>query len=397
METELISIVMPTYNRGNVIEKAIDSVINQTYLNWELFIVDDASTDNTIEVVSKYINKDSRIQFISNALNKGANACRNQGAALANGEYLAFLDSDNQWYQDKLQKQFDVLNVSSLNTAFVYSKEEVINEGFINIVPQKAYSPEELKTILLYKNVVDTSTVLITKASFNSVGRFDETMPRLQDWELFFRLVVVYGLNGVCINEVLNTNILQENSISKDDKKFVDAIFHMIGKYKAYFRDVDLISQIINSTSDKAEYIVQKVKELYTDNFSGMANILEKAIVSTQNKQRQFDLLYKWQLKDKNKMYKKIENKNIAIYGLGKWGELLYRDLKDISVHIVFSIDREVDQFHGLPVETSSADCFDIEVVIIAVIDGASEIKSMLRPKCTGEIFLLEEFIMSTE
>ncbi|WP_156739697.1 glycosyltransferase family 2 protein [Paenibacillus oryzae] len=393
METELVSIVMPTYNRGNVIEKAIDSVINQTYSNWELFIVDDASLDNTKEVVSNYINEDSRIQFISNTINKGANACRNQGAAIAHGEYIAFIDSDNQWYPDKLLKQVEVLNTNSSNTDFVYSKEKVINEESIKIIPQKAYSPEELMRILPHKNVVDTSTVMITKTCFNLVGGFDEMMPRLQDWELFFRTVVVYGYKGVCINEVLNTNILQENSISKDDKKYVDAIFYMLKKHNSYFSDADLISQIINSTIGEEEYLLLRVREVYSNDLSVMASILEKVIYTLQNKQRQFELLYRWQLKDKNEFYKEIKNKDIAIYGLGKWGELLYRDLKGLSAHVVFGIDREAEQFHDLPVKTACTDFFDIEVIIISVIDGASEIEKMLRPKCTGEILLLEDLI----
>jgi glycosyltransferase involved in cell wall biosynthesis len=392
MKNELISIVMPTFNRGNIIERAINSVINQTYSNWELFIVDDASIDNTKEITSKYINADPRIQFISNIINKGANACRNQGAAIANGKYIAFIDSDNQWYPNKLLKQVEVLN-ANLNISFVYSKEKVVNEEYIKIVPQKAYPPDELKRILPNKNVVDTSTVIISKGCFNSVGGFDEMMPRLQDWELFFRTVVVYGHKGVCIDEVLNTNVLQEDSISKNDKKYIDAIFYMLKKHNSYFNDADLISQIVNSIKGEGEYLLHRVREVYSNDLSVMTNILEKVIYGLQNKQRQFELLYRWRLRDKNEIYKEIQNKSIAIYGLGKWGELLYKDLKGVSAQVVFGIDREVEQFYDLPVKMVCLDSFDIELIIVAVIDGASEIEKMLRPKCTGEILLLEDLI----
>ena len=80
------------------------------------------------------------------------------------------------------------------------------------------------------------------KAIFFSVGGFDENMPRFQDWELFFRIVVVYGYNGICVNEVLNKNILQSDSISKSNKKLVDGILSMIKKHKAYLNDINLIS-----------------------------------------------------------------------------------------------------------------------------------------------------------
>ena len=309
MNDKLVSIVMPTYNRGNVIHKAINSVINQSYSNWELIIIDDGSTDNTKEVVRYYLEKDLRIKFVSNSLNKGANACRNQGATLANGKYLAFIDSDNQWYKDKLIKQLEIIEDSSLNIDFVYSKEEVIDEKFVTIVPRRAYSMEELRKVLPLKNVVDTSTVLMKKAIFFSVGGFDENMPRFQDWELFFRIVVVYGYNGICVNEVLNKNILQSDSITKSNKKLVDGILSMIKKHKAYLNDINLISSLFSSANNEVSYTIQKIKELYEDDPSVMERIMEKLIFMKQNVQKQYDFLYQWQLKDKNLMYKNIENK----------------------------------------------------------------------------------------
>ena len=397
MNDKLVSIVMPTYNRGNVIHKAINSVINQSYSNWELIIIDDGSTDNTKEVVRYYLEKDLRIKFVSNSLNKGANACRNQGATLANGKYLAFIDSDNQWYKDKLIKQLEIIEDSSLNIDFVYSKEEVIDEKFVTIVPRRAYSMEELRKVLPLKNVVDTSTVLMKKAIFFSVGGFDENMPRFQDWELFFRIVVVYGYNGICVNEVLNKNILQSDSISKSSKKLVDGILSMIKKHKAYLNDINLISFLFSSANNEVSYTIQKIKELYEDDPSVMERIMEKLIFMKQNVQKQYDFLYQWQLKDKNLMYKNIENKKIAIYGLGRFGELLYRDLRKRPVKIMYGIDKEVDGFHNLTVKTPDKSFTDVDAIVIAVINGATEIKNMLSTKFNGEVILIEDLIKQKE
>lgn len=397
MNDKLVSIVMPTYNRGNVIHKAINSVINQSYSNWELIIIDDGSTDNTKEVVRYYLEKDLRIKFVSNSLNKGANACRNQGATLANGKYLAFIDSDNQWYKDKLIKQLEIIEDSSLNIDFVYSKEEVIDEKFVTIVPRRAYSMEELRKVLPLKNVVDTSTVLMKKAIFFSVGGFDENMPRFQDWELFFRIVVVYGYNGICVNEVLNKNILQSDSISKSNKKLVDGILSMIKKHKAYLNDINLISSLFSSANNEVSYTIQKIKELYEDDPSVMERIMEKLIFMKQNVQKQYDFLYQWQLKDKNLMYKNIENKKIAIYGLGRFGELLYRDLRKRPVKIMYGIDKEVDGFHNLTVKTPDKSFTDVDAIVIAVINGATEIKNMLSTKFNGEVILIEDLIKQKE
>lgn len=396
MNDKLVSIVMPTYNRGNVIHKAINSVINQSYSNWELIIIDDGSTDNTKEVVRYYLEKDLRIKFVSNSLNKGANACRNQGATLANGKYLAFIDSDNQWYKDKLIKQLEIIEDSSLNIDFVYSKEEVIDEKFVTIVPRRAYSMEELRKVLPLKNVVDTSTVLMKKAIFFSVGGFDENMPRFQDWELFFRIVVVYGYNGICVNEVLNKNILQSDSISKSNKKLVDGILSMIKKHKAYLNDIN-ISFLFSSANNEVSYTIQKIKELYEDDPSVMERIMEKLIFMKQNVQKQYDFLYQWQLKDKNLMYKNIENKKIAIYGLGRFGELLYRDLRKRPVKIMYGIDKEVDGFHNLTVKTPDKSFTDVDAIVIAVINGATEIKNMLSTKFNGEVILIEDLIKQKE
>ena len=397
MNDKLVSIVMPTYNRGNVIHKAINSVINQSYSNWELIIIDDGSTDNTKEVVRYYLEKDLRIKFVSNSLNKGANACRNQGATLANGKYLAFIDSDNQWYKDKLIKQLEIIEDSSLNIDFVYSKEEVIDEKFVTIVPRRAYSMEELRKVLPLKNVVDTSTVLMKKAIFFSVGGFDENMPRFQDWELFFRIVVVYGYNGICVNEVLNKNILQSDSISKSNKKLVDGILSMIKKHKAYLNDINLISFLFSSANNEVSYTIQKIKELYEDDPSVMERIMEKLIFMKQNVQKQYDFLYQWQLKDKNLMYKNIENKKIAIYGLGRFGELLYRDLRKRPVKIMYGIDKKVDGFHNLTVKTPDKSFTDVDAIVIAVINGATEIKNMLSTKFNGELILIEDLIKQKE
>jgi glycosyltransferase involved in cell wall biosynthesis len=397
MNDKLVSIVMPTYNRGNVIHKAINSVINQSYSNWELIIIDDGSTDNTKEVVRYYLEKDLRIKFVSNSLNKGANACRNQGATLANGKYLAFIDSDNQWYKDKLIKQLEIIEDSSLNIDFVYSKEEVIDEKFVTIVPRRAYSMEELRKVLPLKNVVDTSTVLMKKAIFFSVGGFDENMPRFQDWELFFRIVVVYGYNGICVNEVLNKNILQSDSISKSNKKLVDGILSMIKKHKAYLNDINLISFLFSSANNEVSYTIQKIKELYEDDPSVMERIMEKLIFMKQNVQKQYDFLYQWQLKDKNLMYKNIENKKIAIYGLGRFGELLYRDLRKRPVKIMYGIDKKVDGFHNLTVKTPDKSFTDVDAIVIAVINGATEIKNMLSTKFNGEVILIEDLIKQKE
>ena len=103
MEEELVSIIMPSYNTGKFIKETINSVIAQTYSNWELIIVDDCSTDNTDEIV-KSIN-DNRIIYLKNETNSGAAISRNKALREAKGRWIAFLDSDDLWKNYKLEKQ----------------------------------------------------------------------------------------------------------------------------------------------------------------------------------------------------------------------------------------------------------------------------------------------------
>ena len=104
----LVSIIMPSWNTGNFIAESIQSVINQTYQNWELIIVDDCSTDNTDDVVNSF--KDERIRYFKNTKNSGAAVTRNRALREAKGEWIAFLDSDDLWSADKLEKQINFMN-----------------------------------------------------------------------------------------------------------------------------------------------------------------------------------------------------------------------------------------------------------------------------------------------
>jgi teichuronic acid biosynthesis glycosyltransferase TuaG len=102
---DLVSVIMPAYNCGDFIGITLDSVINQTYQNWEVIVVNDYSTDNTAEVVQAYINKDNRIKCYNLEKNSGAAVARNKAIDIATGKYMAFLDSDDVWFPEKLTKQ----------------------------------------------------------------------------------------------------------------------------------------------------------------------------------------------------------------------------------------------------------------------------------------------------
>lgn len=124
MESGLVSIIMPSWNTGKYIAESIQSVLNQTYTNWELLIVDDCSTDNTDGIVSSF--NDERIKYFHNDINSGAAFTRNKALREAKGEWIAFLDSDDIWLSNKLEKQIKFMNDN--NYVFSYHDYEKIDE-----------------------------------------------------------------------------------------------------------------------------------------------------------------------------------------------------------------------------------------------------------------------------
>ena len=128
MENELVSIIMPSWNTGNFIAESIQSVINQTYKNWELIIVDDCSTDNTDEVVSFY--KDQRIKYLKNEKNSGAAITRNKALREAQGEWIAFLDSDDLWAPEKLEHQINFMKNNGYNLSFTKGVSNILGTSF---------------------------------------------------------------------------------------------------------------------------------------------------------------------------------------------------------------------------------------------------------------------------
>lgn len=205
----LVSIVIPAYNRENTIDRAIRSVLAQTYQNIEVIVVDDCSTDNTNKVVNEIL--DLRLCCYKLTHNSGACAARNYGVAHANGEIVAFQDSDDYWYEDKLSKQL------------IYLKDnhfEFLSCGFTRIQGDKreqlgfADCPTEKSDLwckLLNHNWVSTQTIICYKYCFEKI-RFDPLIKRYQDWDVALQAACYFRIGSM--NESLVDAYLQENSIT---------------------------------------------------------------------------------------------------------------------------------------------------------------------------------------
>jgi glycosyltransferase involved in cell wall biosynthesis len=183
----LVSVVVPTYNRPNRLRRSVSSIIDQTYRPIEIIVVDDCSETPATDVLDQYNGDDITITIVRHEQNQGANAARNTGIQHSSGEFIAFLDDDDEWYPLKLQRQVEEFDNSDDNLGVVYSGIDVDRKN------KKTYNPAteggSLTKQLLKRNVVGTfSTVLVRQSVIDQVGTLDERFPSWQDKEWYVRL-----------------------------------------------------------------------------------------------------------------------------------------------------------------------------------------------------------------
>lgn len=223
-----VSVIIPTYNRARLLGRAIQSILNQTYPNFEIIVVDDCSTDKTENVVRSF--RDERIRYIRQEKNTGAVVARNRGIKAAIGEHIAFQDSDDEWLPEKLEKQMKAFEIGPLDLGVVYTSYWRIDRGR-GVYWPPSYLKQTYGRIhdaLLENNFIDTPTAVVRKECFEKVGLF-ENLPRLQEWDLWLRISKRYSFGHV--NEPLVNAYLQPDSISRNMNAFVIAREYILKKY----------------------------------------------------------------------------------------------------------------------------------------------------------------------
>ncbi|WP_335920953.1 glycosyltransferase family 2 protein [Shewanella algae] len=152
----LVSIIMPSYNAEKTIAQSIESVLQQSYTNWELLITDDNSSDNTVSILNEYVAKNSRIKLFKNAQNLGAGGSRNRSIKEAKGRYIAFLDSDDLWLEHKLAVQIDYMQKNNTALSYTWYRKfgDEGNGGFVK--PKLTVTYQQL----LYSNIIGCLTAV---------------------------------------------------------------------------------------------------------------------------------------------------------------------------------------------------------------------------------------------
>lgn len=236
---DLVSIITPTYNCGKFIGDTIKSVQNQTYKNWEMIIVDDQSTDGTQEFVNGYLEKDHRIKYYLLEKNSGAAVARTKAMELAKGKYMAFLDSDDLWYSNKLEDQ--IAFMKNNNYSFTCTSYEQIDEEnkslnrVIKTIPKTNYNR------LLLDCPVGNSTVMY---DMERLGKFKvPNIRKRNDDALWLQILkkekYIYGMNDVLMKYRIRSNSISSNKLQLikyhwilyreiENLSIVRSIFHIV-------------------------------------------------------------------------------------------------------------------------------------------------------------------------
>ena len=230
-----VTVVLPTYNRASTLERAIDSVLSQTFSDFELIVVDDGSTDHTPAILAAYAGR-GNVEVVSTP-HRGCAAARNTGIGRARGRYVAFQDSDDTWESRKLATAVAALERSGPETGVFYSDMHVVlPDGRSGVLKAPDVTPGVLideRTLDYLVRCIGIQSAVIKRECFDRVGTFDEALPRLIDLELFIRLSDHYGF--VRSPETLVTYHLGAG-ISVNREALVTARRHLLRKYGARLR-----------------------------------------------------------------------------------------------------------------------------------------------------------------
>ena len=206
-----VSVIIPAYNRAHVVDQAINSVLQQIYQDFEIIVVDDASTDNTEDVVKGF--GDPRIHYLRQQQNRGAPWARNLGAEVARGEYLAFLDSDDLWYPEFLKRQLAVL-INLPPTVGMSCSNMMQKVGDSRRVMGPGMRSLTFDENLIHADGICSSSFVVRGASFHTIGGFDVKFSSFQDFDFLLRMAAQYRIEST--DDVLFEYRLGDDSISRN-------------------------------------------------------------------------------------------------------------------------------------------------------------------------------------
>jgi len=258
MQLPEVSVIIPTYNYGHLIEETLLSISNQSYKNWECIVVDNQSTDNTEQIVLNWTKSDKRFKYLK-IQHSTTSGCRNSGVKISKGDFIQFVDADDQIAEDKLKNQIELFRQNS-NASIVYSNAMYYDHGNNKslrftidnsnepwMVEFTGYSLDLLPR-MLKRNVFVISSPLLKRSVFEETKGFFEPLNWVEDWEFYFRCFVqnYYIVFDSCQNSAshirVHNNSLSRNKIRMCEQALLarNRISKMLNGIKNYSRKLEL-------------------------------------------------------------------------------------------------------------------------------------------------------------
>lgn len=424
----MVSIVASVYNGERYVREMIESVIAQTYVKWELIIIDDASSDSTWEIMANYT--DDRIIKIHNQSNVGLTVNLNRAIAMARGKYIARMDADDISFPNRLEKQVDFME---RNPEVVLSGCWMMAFGKDNDIRQRSLDFQRLKINLMTDIAIFHPTFMIRRETLKRYHIcYDESLRYAQDYNMQYKLskvgkivniediLVKYRIHdeqtGIakqtqqlkCANETRKL-ILQDLGISLSDSDFgvwtdfctfkirklslqdIEVLYEIMEKIKSgnevyKFYDTDLMIAILKSKIERyiSECEADKIKQTSYERYYTL-----------------FLMLIKWM--NLSQKGKKIEEffiqrniYTIAIYGMSHIGKLLFDQLSDSKVSVKYGIDQRIEVNYvseKLPIYTIGNELPDVQMIVVTPINSFEEICTELRSYINSKIISLDKII----
>jgi len=335
----LISVILPSYNHSKYIKESIDSILNQTYQNFELIITDDGSTDNSKEIILSYTDKRIKSYFFKK--NKGAVSATNFCIEKSKGKYISILNSDDIYCPQKIEKQINFL-LRNKNTSAVFSYAQAIDENSKEIkiennplepvVSTKASRTDMLKIFLDSGNILIHPTALIKKSVYKNIGFYDNRLHQIPDFEYWVRMCVA-GYNIKVLPEKLIKYRFRENELNTSNGNRPDVSNRLIFEYqfllKNYFNlkieDISKVFEIPNEYKN----ITENDKEF----------VVSQLIFNHQHNGNLYQSIYK--LTAMNKLFKIINDKNTKKYLEKKYNFSFPQLIKQTGEYQLFNPNSE--------------------------------------------------------
>lgn len=245
LNSPLISIIMPCYNASQFIKESIESVLSQTYENWELIIVDDGSTDDTATIIKIYVAADNRVRYFYQENGKQGKA-RNLGLTKSSGSFVAFLDADDLWLPEKLFVQILEIEKHDVDLVFsdsyIFNDSEVENLSQIMGIPDAVFYDKKSIQMFLEYNRIPILTVLVKKEKIISSGGFSEQVQNIEDYHLWLKMLIsnctFYSSNFISSKYRVHQNS-ETAGINSSSNRILITLFNLSVEFPVYKKQIE--------------------------------------------------------------------------------------------------------------------------------------------------------------